>query len=442
MAGRPVAGEAGAAASGAAAIPLWYLGLAALSLAGSIGYTLLPEDTQPRVLAFLALQGALALPALAAWKLFRGRPLGLAWVLFAAAAVRLATLPSELIFENDVFRYLWDARVSAAGINPYLYAPAAPELAALVDDWIWEQIPYRQVPTAYPPLAQVLFLLARTLFGESVIGLQLVMGALDCGTVAALYFLGRKLGAPRAAAAYALHPLAMKEFAQSAHIDTAAVLLLVVTALLLVHRKERWAAVALAGATLVKVFPVFLLPALARRLGWKNLALYAAVVAAPLLLVLASGAWPFGGLEAFSRFWIFNPSLYDVVVRALGLAMAPEDAFAVGRQVCGVVLLGVLGAIFARTRPADDRKVLAAMVACALALLLCSPAANPWYVTWVLPLALVVEAPAAVAFTFLAPLSYAFYLEGADLPWTRLVEYGPVYALVAWGLAGRGLKTS
>ena len=415
------------------AIPWRFLALSFVTLAGALSYTFLPEEPRPRALAFIALQFLLVLPALAAWRLGRDGGIGLRWILAAALVVRVACLPGELIFENDVFRYLWDGRVSAAGINPYRYPPAAPELTALQDDWVFPQIPYRQVPTAYPPLAELLFWLARTLFGESVFGLQALMIFLDCLTVWVLWALGRNLGAPGAAAAYALHPLVIKEFSQAGHIDAAAVLLATTAALLLIQKRPRWAAAALAGATLVKVFPFFLLPAVARRLGWANLALYLAIVAAPLLAVIALGAWPFAGLGTFSRYWIFNPSLYDLVVRALSIWVAPEQAFAAARVVCGGVLAVALGIIFSRTRPSDDRNVLTAMLASTLALLLCSPAANPWYLTWLVPLGLVLGSRPSVALSFLASLAYAFYLDGRDLPWTRLVEYAPVYGLLLIG---------
>ena len=32
---------------------------------------------------------------------------------------------------DDMYRYVWDGRVQAQGINPYLYPPKAPELAYL-----------------------------------------------------------------------------------------------------------------------------------------------------------------------------------------------------------------------------------------------------------------------------------------------------------------------
>ena len=38
---------------------------------------------------------------------------------------------------DDVFRYIWDGRVQAAGIDPYEYVPAAPQLASLRDPGLW-----------------------------------------------------------------------------------------------------------------------------------------------------------------------------------------------------------------------------------------------------------------------------------------------------------------
>src|SRR5262249_43348952 len=72
---------------------------------------------------------------------------GLAWALTLAVLPRLARRPGDLrviwvlalavripawlgtpVHSDDVYRYAWDGRVMRAGINPYRYPPAAPEL--------------------------------------------------------------------------------------------------------------------------------------------------------------------------------------------------------------------------------------------------------------------------------------------------------------------------
>lgn len=419
-------------------VPVGFLGLAVATELGAIAYGFLPEAPAPRAAWFIALQLALAAPSLAALVLRRFSSPSLAWVLGAATVVRLTCLPSDLIFENDVFRYLWDARVTASGLNPYRDAPAAPELAHLVDAWVFPQIPYRHVPTVYPPLAQLLFVATRAIFGESVVALQGVMIAFDLGTVVALDRLGRSLGAPRAAAAYALHPLAIKEFAQAAHVDAAAVCLVAWAAVALVRGRVRACAVVLAIGSLIKVFPIVLAPVLARRAGLRPAAILVAVAAVPWVALALAGVNPFVGLAAFTRYWIFNPSVYDLVVRALELGLVPQTAHTVARPIAAALTVAAIAAIAWRMRAADDASVLRAWVASVFALLLFSPAANPWYVAWLVPLALAVDARAAVAWSYTASLAYAFYLDGRDIPWLRAAQYLPVGALlVASAIRGR-----
>ena len=44
-------------------------------------------------------------------------------VLLVAAAMRLPLIVSPPFLSSDVYRYVWDGRVQAAGINPYRYIP-------------------------------------------------------------------------------------------------------------------------------------------------------------------------------------------------------------------------------------------------------------------------------------------------------------------------------
>ena len=70
--------------------------------------------------------------------------------------LRIVALETRLPLTTDYWRYLWDGRVSNAGINPFRYPPNAPELRYLRDK-NWEQIWHKEVPTIYPPTAELLF---------------------------------------------------------------------------------------------------------------------------------------------------------------------------------------------------------------------------------------------------------------------------------------------
>ena len=71
---------------------------------------------------------------------------------------RLTLLPAEPSLSDDVYRYVWDGRVQAAGINPYRHAPDSPELEHLRDERLHPRINHPHIPTIYPPAAQFLFL--------------------------------------------------------------------------------------------------------------------------------------------------------------------------------------------------------------------------------------------------------------------------------------------
>jgi hypothetical protein len=150
-------------------------------------------------------------------------------ILVGALAMRLALLFAAPYLSTDIYRYVWDGRVQAAGINPYRYMPAAPELAPLRDTAIFPNInrPDTAV-TIYPPMAQAVFLVVTRILGESVVAMKLGLIAFEALTVAALIGLLRRLGQPLArVAVYAWHPLAIWEIAGSGHIDAAMSALLI-----------------------------------------------------------------------------------------------------------------------------------------------------------------------------------------------------------------------
>ena len=66
-------------------------------------------------------------------------------ILVCAAGCRLVCLFSPPFLSTDIFRYVWDGRVQAAGINPYRYIPADPHLAFLRDLDIYPHINRREL---------------------------------------------------------------------------------------------------------------------------------------------------------------------------------------------------------------------------------------------------------------------------------------------------------
>ena len=191
-------------------------------------------------------------------------------VIAFAALFRLWPVMAEPRLSDDIYRYVWDGRVQAAGVNPYRHIPAEEPLAPLRDEAIYTKINRRDyAPTIYPPLAQMIFF-ATTRVSESVTWMKLTMVAFEAAAVWAVVWLLASYGLPRQRVVlFAWHPLAVWEIAGSGHLDA---LMICFVCLALVARRrgrEGWAGAMLACAALTKLYPVVLAPALYRRWGWR-----------------------------------------------------------------------------------------------------------------------------------------------------------------------------
>ena len=213
-----------------------------------------------------------------------------------AVGMRVAALAGEPVTSDDVYRYVWDGRVQAAGIDPYRYAPLAPQLDRLRESWLWPnasgcaelqkspgctRINRPAQRTIYPPLAEAWFRAAYgTLgIGSRAGGWQGLGFAVDLAVLVALLALLRRWGRdPRWLVLYAWSPIAVIETAQGGHVDGLATLLILAMVCCL-RRRPAWAGVLLGAATLIKLYPALLFPLLLKRRSPAAVASFAGVIA-------------------------------------------------------------------------------------------------------------------------------------------------------------------
>src|SRR5262249_35108871 len=150
------------------------------------------------------------------------------------------------------------------------HIPADDTLIGLRDTAIYPKINRRDyAPTMYPPGAEALFLMT-TRISESVTWMKATMVGFEAITAWAGIALLASFGPPRQRVLmYAWHPLLIWEFAGSGHLDAMALAFLAMA--LLAHRRrlEGMTGLLVACATLIKLFPALLFPALYRRWSWK-----------------------------------------------------------------------------------------------------------------------------------------------------------------------------
>jgi len=362
-------------------------------------------------------------------------------ILFLSLLFHLTLLPSRLIFEDDIYRYIWDGKMLINAVNPFQYPPDANALQSLRDAHIWPLINYKHVPTIYPPFAQALFALAYRLFPESVVGMKFLIITVNFILILFLCRLLRAMGISRnRVLIYAWNPLVLKEIANSGHMDPLPACLLLGSILMLLY-KRRFAAILLYGLSfLSKFYPALLLPLYWKRTGWRGIFLFSFLILIFYLPFLGNtdGTLVFKGLAAFAGRWLFNPGLYSLT---WGLASSFTAHPALAAKILhGLVLLGVIGYTYWKDDKSPARLLWSAFVIFG-ALILLSPVVNVWYLICLIPFLCFFPSPPWLLFTFLVFAGYGFFLEYRDIPWVRLTEYGIFYLALGVQLCRKNFVT-
>lgn len=352
------------------------------------------------VLSLLVLAGLILLLARPGLDPARINPIvlvGAAWIVFGCAAwlvrkvtVRLAAaliLAGGIVVQvvaltgppqnsSDLYRYIWDGRVQAAGIDPYLYPPAAAGVAKLRNDFLWSgtgshhyvdcvqnlkntkdpadsrvagctKLNRPRVPTVYPPVAEAYFFTVQMVApaDNSTTPIQGAAATFAVAVTLILLFGLRKLGKdPRLAALWAWCPMVALEAGQNGHADVVGAALAAVALLLLARAKTEGRTIlggALIGlAIATKVTPVLVVPAVLRR-GWFLISASAATAIALVYAphVMAVGSKIIGFFPGYLKQEGYSTGSGFSVI---GLFVHGKPALVVAVVILGAIALAIL----------------------------------------------------------------------------------------------------
>lgn len=383
---------------------------------------------------------------------------GLAFIVTVAIALRGILFASDLIQENDVYRYVLDGQVLLHGGNPYEFSPlevsenGKPEFRESLNveqaQTVMNRIGYPAIPTVYPPVAQAAFAAGSAVGGWSWIGQRVVFTTVDLLLIGALIYLEKLLAVPSYwLLLYAWNPLVLKEVTNSAHLDVLVALFII----LLVAGISRFdstgskvwigvAALCWGLAVLTKVYPLILGPAcffwMARRgkkLGY--LVLFGGIGT----MVVVIGLVPFigvgveqltEGIRTYASGWRMNEGAF-----ALFSWLFPNPR-SVSWLVIGLVAIVV--PLLHRKRSSNTFVEILQWVLLVWFLLI--PAVFPWYAIPLAALSVlsprsrtalpVLAVSGAVVFYY---LSFFYNYRGYSSEWwfwTRLAEHGMIWGLI------------
>ncbi|SFB66597.1 hypothetical protein SAMN04487891_101128 [Flagellimonas taeanensis] len=383
------------------------------------------------------------------------------FLLVTGILFRLVFLVAEPNLSQDFFRFIWDGELIKNGINPYLHTP----------DQLMEQ---GNVPIAnadelyagmselnarhysnYPPINQLFFALAALLGGGSILGSIIVMRLnIILADLGILYF-GRKLLqnlnlANHMAFWYFLNPLVIIELTGNLHFEGIMLFFFVWSLYLISKNQWMWAAPVYALSIMVKLVPLLLLPMFLKYLGFKKSMIFYGLVGISCAIIL----YPFYSsffIDHYSEtvgLWFsnfeFNASVYNVVKKiAVGHYEAKpwELIEAYGSMIIKAMLVVVL--LIALLRKNQKlQTVISSMVLALACYYFLSSTVHPWYVVFLLGIAIFTEYRFVLVWSFAVILSYYAYTnpDYKENLWFLAVEYILVIGFFLYEMMAKGSK--
>lgn len=406
-----------------------------LLLMGGIG---LGYGVQQHTFGWIALYFGLAFLGYFGWLLSeKGRSswrfgLGLALIL---RLLLVFTMPA---LSDDVYRFIWDGRLLANGLNPFSALPSdimssGTNIPGMTPE-LFAELNSPNYYTIYPPFAQGTFWLAAYLSFSSVWGstlvLKLILLVCEALGLWAMLRLLRKWNLPEhRVLIYALNPLVIVEVVGNLHYEGAMVAFFMWALVFLSYgqgTEKKWGQAAFLWALSIvsKLLTLLFLPFLWSRLRKKTALLFYAGV---LLLVALSFA-PllnssfvngFGeSLDLYFRKFEFNASFY-YLIRWIGYQWVGYNVIQTVGPKLGLLAVAAIGIGGLLDKKTDWPSLMQRCLWAIMAYLLLATTVHPWYA--ILPLALSV-------FT-----RYRFPLVWTALIWLTYINYSyPIYRENLW----------
>lgn len=354
-------------------------------------------------------------------------------LLAIAIALRIAFVTVHPVGSPDYYRYVWDGKVQANGINPYRYAPDSPALDKLHTNMIPRFVTYPNMKTIYPPLSELFFYCAYLIGGQSYLGIKVVILALDLLTMFGIFLTLKLLKVDKKyLLIYALCPLPLIQFFLDGHVDVLGFTFLIFTIYFYLSGRKTLAFIFVGLSMLIKPLALIVVPVLFFTEKGALNRLKAAII--PILLFglfyvpyMFTGT-PFSALMKFTENWTFNGVVFHVL-----------DAFIHDNQraraVCATLLVIAYVPMILSKKDFLPKIYLSVIL-----LFIFSPIVHPWYIGWLAVLLPLVPRWSGIAYVGLSSLTaftiLTYQLTGAwhDYTLVLIFEYGPVVGLLLWEL--------
>jgi hypothetical protein len=373
----------------------------------------------------------------------------LPWAIGAAILLRFSLLLAVPELSDDFYRFIWDGRLLAQGISPFTELPSALMADPLFNQSALNQQLYQGMNspdyfTVYPPVAQLIFLLAAKIFPDSIMGNLMVMRLIilicETGSLLLIVKILKGYGLPsRKVMIYAWNPLVIIELTGNLHFEAIMIFLVLLAIYGLQRSQWKFSAAWLAASIATKLIPLIFLPLLIYRMTWKRVFGYWVLVGLVVVLFFLSVWSPElidgmrSGLTLYFQKFEFNASIY-YLVREIGYLVTGHNIIQQAGRLMPLITFILIWVFSWYTG-----KLIIWPKAMLLALtiyLLMSTTVHPWYITPLVALAVFSDYKFPIVWSILIIFSYAGYSETGytENLWLVFTEYLLVLTTGIWDI--------
>ena len=351
---------------------------------------------------------------------------------------------------DDVFRFVWDGRLTVNGENPFLHMPSwyleSKNIIPGLNQELYDQLNSHEYFTVYPPILQYIFAFSVWLFPNDIYASTIVMKCFiflaECGSIAILLKLFKQFEIhAKYIAIYALNPLVIIELTGNLHFEGLMIFFLLFAIWLLAKNKVILSAGAMSFAICIKLLPLMFLPFLIKRLGFKISALYFGCIVLLTTLFFAPFLSDeiflnfFQSIDLYFRKFEFNASIF-YIVRWLGFCAKGWNIIQTVGPVMSIIVAFIILFIAFREKIVTTKSLLQKMSIALLLYFGMATIIHPWYVTTLVAFTAFWKWRFPLVWSLLIPLSYFAYSHSNfyENLWLIAIEYLaiPIFAFYEW----------
>ena len=357
---------------------------------------------------------------------------------------------------DDVFRFIWDGRLLAQGINPFAHLPK--EYLELgfppgLDQELYQKLNSADYYTVYPPVGQFTFWLSALAFPDSILGSTILMKLLVLiAEVGNLILIPKLLAAHKLPRKnlfiYALNPLIVIELTGNLHAEGMMLFFILLSLFFLLRKKSAFAAIGYGLSVATKLMPVIYLPLFLKRDKFRRVLLFYFLVSVSIVICftpLLSKDLIDGMGSSFSLYFQkfeFNASIY-YLVREIGYWVKGYNIIATsGKYMAAFATIGILIYVLLESRTKNN--FLESSMWILFIYLLFATTLHPWYVVTLVGFSIFSSYRFPVIWSLTIFLTYAGYSSTgfSENLWLVALEYLVVIGYLVFELKSSNLGLS